>query len=371
MPGSTPLGRGTVPRICPRIPDTWAATKVKDRLTYMPARHSTGPPGVPSFVETPLPASRRSSACAGHSISQGEPLAGTAGAATAWLLVEHPGPWQRKAVKEALGPDIAGEIERRAPSVKIVLIRRTEERTVERPWCYLVWTGGSSGTRPWIRETTIDRYDDLLELDLEALAAGGPVGTGSERHDPLYAVCTNGKRDACCAEFGRPVATALAAEHGGVWECTHVGGHRFAGNMVCFPHGLFYGRLTPESALAATDRYRAGHVRLDNLRGRSGQPAAAQVAEHFVRRREQVTALDTVRAGAPTATGAPDDSKVDVPVTVAGHEHDDEADRRFTVRLRRAPVGDPVPSGCDDATEQRYTWVLDGRPTAASVSSRG
>lgn len=339
----------------------------------MSAHHpATGHAASPTFVETPLPVSRRSSACAGHSISQGEPLAGTAGAATAWLLVEHPGPWQRKAVKEALGPDIAGEIERRAPSVKVVLIRRTEVRTVERPRCYLVWTGGSSGTRPWIRETTIGRYDDLLDLDLEALAAGRPVDTGSERHDPLYAVCTNGKRDACCAEFGRPVATALAAEHDGVWESTHVGGHRFAGNMVCLPHGIYYGRLTAESALAVAADYRDGRVRLDNLRGRSGQPAAAQVAEHVVREREQVTALDAVRAGAPTApdprdesddAGAPDPESqqvdvVDVPVTVAASGR---RDREFTVRLRREPIGAPLFGGCDDTVpEQRYTWTLAG-----------
>ena len=28
-----------------------------------------------------------------------------------------------------------------------------------------------------------------------------------------------------------------------VWQCTHVGGDRFAGNLVCFPEGLFFGRV--------------------------------------------------------------------------------------------------------------------------------
>lgn len=321
-------------------------------------------------AEPSLTESRRASTCTGHSVAQGEPLAGTAGSAIAWLLVEHPGPWQRKAVKEALGPAVTEELERRAPAVKVVLIRRPWRRTVERPRCYLVWTGGPSGTRPWIRELSIDRYDDILWLDLEALAAGRPVDVGTERKGPLYAVCTNGRRDACCAEFGRPVAAALADQEDGVWECTHVGGHRLGANLVCFPHGLYYGRMNPDSALAAAADYRDGHLRLDNLRGRSGQPPAAQVAEHFVRDREGLTAIDAVQPGTPTPVDAPRDDEasvdqrddlpeVDVPVTVAGQAQDG-GDRRFAVRLRRAPVGTPVPGGCDDTLpEQRFTWALD------------
>lgn len=331
---------------------------------HTPSRHilPLAPP------ETSLAGSRRASTCTGHSAAQGEPLAGTAGSAIAWLLVEHPGPWQHSAVEHALGQHLAGEVKRRAPVVKVVLIRRPGKRTVERPLCYLAWTGGSPGTRPWMREVNLDTYDDILRLDLEALAGGRPVDVGTERHAPLYAVCTNGRRDACCAEFGRPVAAALAEQEDGVWECTHVGGHRLGANLVCFPHGLYYGRMTPDSALAAADDYRNGHLRLETLRGRSGAPPAAQVAEHFVRGREGLTAIDAVQPGTPTPVDAPqadeadvdqrgDPPEVDVPVAVAGR---DGADRRFAVRLRRAPVGTPVPGGCDDTLpEQRFTWALD------------
>ncbi len=62
--------------------------------------------------------------------------------------------------------------------------------------------------------------------------------------DPILLVCTNGKRDACCALRGRALMTALAADHAErTWECTHLGGHRFAGNLVCLPHGIVYGRV--------------------------------------------------------------------------------------------------------------------------------
>ncbi|MFW6091927.1 MAG: hypothetical protein ACODAF_08585, partial [Actinomycetota bacterium] len=58
--------------------------------------------------------------------------------------------------------------------------------------------------------------------------------------------------------------------------------------------------------------------------------------------------------------------QVDVPVAVAA---DGGPDQRFTVRLRREPVGAPLLGGCDDTTpEQRYTWALAGlaEPTSAS-----
>ena len=49
---------------------------------------------------------------------------------------------------------------------------------------------------------------------LAALGAGRSVGLTPEA-DPVLAVCTHGRHDACCAERGRPLARALAAEPAG------------------------------------------------------------------------------------------------------------------------------------------------------------
>jgi hypothetical protein len=85
--------------------------------------------------------------------------------------------------------------------------------------------------------------------------------------EPLYLVCTNGRHDPCCAEYGRPVArpsTELVGER--VWECSHVGGDRFAGNLVCLPDGVFYGHLDPATALRAVAAHE-GAVLLEHWRG--------------------------------------------------------------------------------------------------------
>ena len=74
---------------------------------------------------------------------------------------------------------------------------------------------------------------------------------------------------------------ALAARHPGpVWETTHVGGHRFAANLVLLPHGLYYGPVTVALAAAAIDAYQRGSVVVDRYRGRAGQPQAEQEAEY-------------------------------------------------------------------------------------------
>jgi hypothetical protein len=90
--------------------------------------------------------------------------------------------------------------------------------------------------------------------------------------DPLYLACTHGKRNVCCARLGGLLAQALAARHPGpVWETTHVGGHRFAANLVLLPHGLYYGPVTVVLAAAAIDAYQRRSVVVDRYRGRAGQ----------------------------------------------------------------------------------------------------
>ena len=70
-------------------------------------------------------------------------------------------------------------------------------------------------------------------------------------------MCTNARRDVCCAVRGRPVALeAAAARPGQVWECSHTGGHRFAPTAVVLPHGQTWARLTPELAVDRPRRRR-------------------------------------------------------------------------------------------------------------------
>jgi len=227
-----------------------------------------------------------------------EPLAGTAPTTPGWLLLEHPGPWAAKAVGDSRGLDdgVGHDLAKRsaAAGFRATLIRRPGTSTAGATRvAYLAWTEPGA---TWMRRFTVSGPADLLALDLSALA-GPPAPTlGEAVTDPLMLVCTNGRRDRCCATEGRPIAAALAAARpDATWEATHLGGHRFAPTAVVLPHGYLYGRLDPDSAREVLTAAERGDVLPELCRGRATYSRAAQTAELAVRVHTGITAAEALR----------------------------------------------------------------------------
>jgi hypothetical protein len=211
-------------------------------------------------------------------------------ASRAWLLIEHPGPWPAEATEAELPGRLSAVVAAAgALGIRVQLIRRPGRRepwTPERP--RTVYAGWTAGTMPWLRRGAISATpgshaepETGLELGLDALAAGRQPMFGVPASEPVFLVCVHGRRDVCCARFGVPLAQALAERHPGqVWETTHVGGHRYAANLVIMPHGLYYGPVGTEEASAAIEAYTRGSIVPERYRGRAGQPHEVQAAEH-------------------------------------------------------------------------------------------
>ena len=89
---------------------------------------------------------------------------------------------------------------------------------------------------------------------------------------------------------------ALAGElaTGRLWECSHVGGDRFAGNVVALPSGLYLGRVEPDEASAVVELIESGRVPVHYLRGRSCFIPPVQAAQHFARTEGGLGALDGI-----------------------------------------------------------------------------
>lgn len=240
----------------------------------------------------------------------GEELAGTAPVDSAYLLVEHPGPWGRKALAESGLPQHVrtGLAEAAVEAgVRVQLIRR-HGRTPSSE-SFRVFLGYAGPGAAWLETTVLEVADDLLDLDLDGLAEGRPAGLEAVEH-PLFLVCTNGRRDACCAEFGRPVVTALSAAHPEeTWETTHLGGHRFAAALLTLPHGISYGRLDVETAARVARATLEGEVVPESMRGRTAYAPAVQAAEIALLGRldeRRVEGLELVEVSPPAqATSAP------------------------------------------------------------------
>nr|WP_245627721.1 sucrase ferredoxin [Actinomadura oligospora] len=166
-----------------------------------------------------------------------------------------------------------------------------------------VYVGWSQGSDVWLETRELDDHAELASLDLAAVAVGRPPGWGEPVGEPVFLVCTHGRRNACCARTGAPLARSLTARFGDlVWETTHVGGDRYAANLVCLPHAVYYGNLGPDDAEKAVSAYLDGEVVLDRLRGRAGLPEAAQAAEHAVRAETGV--LEVTGVTVETLSGA-------------------------------------------------------------------
>ncbi|OZD06930.1 hypothetical protein CH275_06870 [Rhodococcus sp. 06-235-1A] len=252
-----------------------------------------------------MPASERWGGCAAVARESDESLRGTAARADGWLLIEHRGPWGT----EPWGSDgplgrIGVELARRckAAGVRPQLVRdaRSRRESTDTRQVFLVHSGRRG---PWLERYTIDTLEEVLRLPLEAAAESTPPGTGTSVDQPLYLVCTHGKKDPCCAVFGRPVATALSRPDGRVWASTHLGGDRFAAGMVALPEGSYYGNLTPANAGAVVDRHDRGQLTLQHYRGRCTDDTAAQIAEHSVRTEYGLTGIHDVRPTDVTWSG--------------------------------------------------------------------
>ena len=202
-------------------------------------------------------------------------------ASRAWLLIEHPGPWPHEPAEAPLPAPLGALVSLAADlGVRVQMIRRPGRRRTGD--VRTVLAGWVAGREPFLRcGQGPATAPDLTERDLKELAAGMVPSFGVPVDEPVFLVCTHGRRSACCARFGGPLAQSLAARHPGqVWETTHVGGHRFAANLVILPHGLYYGPVGADAATAAIGAYQRGTVAADRYRGRAGQPRPVQEAEH-------------------------------------------------------------------------------------------
>ena len=283
----------------------------------------------------------------------GLPIVGSAPVdMTGWLMFEHPGPWPRKGLPDDVAPELRDYLD--GIPERVQMIRPVAGRDRLSCRVYL-----SLGFGP-LAVLDLDDPDELLGYTeaIDAARAAGeqvPAGFAATTDRPLL-VCTHGRRDVCCAQWGRPAAVALAQAYPDqVWETTHLGGHRFAVNMVTPPSPFYFGQLTAGHIVEVAEAVLAGQVPEQLLRGRAGVPPQAQAAEQYIRHEHGLTtAADaTVRSVQPAAGGAAGADVVDVTV--------DSAAGAFVVTVQGVD-GPMLPSSCGaEPVAQRTYTVLDAR----------
>jgi hypothetical protein len=250
-------------------------------------------------------------ACSLSTAAAGEPAYGSAAPAATWLAIEQPGPWGHDPVVDshldpALGTHLRTGLARTGGRVALLreARRHPDVRPGHRPF---VAVASAVSGQTWLLSGRVDSPEALRRLDLDALSHGDAAavaasvpGLEADRR-PLLLVCTNGRRDVCCAVFGRPLAHDVSRQRPGqVWETSHTGGHRFSPTAVVLPWGVTLARLDSRLAVATLDAAAQGLLPRDVLspehdRGRSGVAPAGQAAESTVRARIGETSIEALR----------------------------------------------------------------------------
>jgi hypothetical protein len=293
---------------------------------------------------------------------------GTASAATFWVALEQSGPWGRDAATDShLDPAVGRTLDRGAKEVggRLILIRRpgAHQNTNEgRP--HRVYVAGGLDDHPWLLEADLADPASLLRLPWAALRDGDvdAVQEFLPEFDrspaPVLLICSNSRRDVCCAVRGRPVALeSSAARPGQVWECSHTGGHRFAPTGILLPYGQTLARLSGASAVAVVDAAAGGQLPIELLgasydRGRSHLAPPAQAAESIVRQQVREPNLQALATTAELHPGIANAWQCKV-------SHVDG--RHWDVVAVRGPGAEERPESCGKSPVPTWEWsVLSG-----------
>jgi hypothetical protein len=254
------------------------------------------------------------SRCSVQAMARGDSAIATASPVQRWVLIEQPGPWGRDALLQSrfdaeVAPLLAERAEREG--VRVLLVRRPGDRLADsgRRWAYADSRIGREGL-----------WWSVRAADADLLSAPWDGSVGEPAHGPTYLVCTHGGHDACCALRGRPLARALPAPGpADVWECSHLGGDRFAPNVVVLPHGFYYGQV-PGDGGELVAAHQRGQVALPWLRGRAGLPAPVQAAQHYAREELGLLGVDDLAPldVTPLPSPEPDVERWEVTLALGG-----------------------------------------------------
>ena len=237
--------------------------------------------------------SERNFFCSELSLATKEEMFGTVPRVDIWFLLEYKQSWDKKAFSCSKIPDVIkkrfSEYIGSIPNSRLQLIKRHKNPDDGIKF----YIGVSQELEPKLFEFSLSKYEEILSWDIPAIISG----SSSLRKEPLFLVCTHGTHDKCCGKFGMPLYMETVKQENGflTWQCTHLGGHRFAANFLCLPHGIYYGRVRERDLGNLIREYKKQNICLEIYRGRSCYTSDAQAAEYFLRTSSGIRKIANLR----------------------------------------------------------------------------
>ncbi len=215
-----------------------------------------------------------------------EQLSGTAANSEVFILLEHCNPFPEKVMEAHFDKEWLRSIQRLAKSYKgkVLLIRNNKTNFKD---CKISFVD-CNACRYFTIETAIENTPSVQLADYIA------DPRTAWQTDPFFVICTNGKKDKCCAKFGFPVYKFFESFNAdvNVWECSHVGGDRFAANAVAMPFGIYYGHVAVEDVGHIMVRTLLRKIYKNKFRGLSRRSFYEQAIECHLREHLQNYDID-------------------------------------------------------------------------------
>lgn len=206
-----------------------------------------------------------------------EQLNGTAANSAVFILIEYNNPFPAKVADADLDKSWLKKTQQLAKSLKgkVLLIRN---KATNATGCSITFIDCNRYSYFTIAAT-------IKNYTLVDIAAHIYSPETVWRNDPFFLICTNGKKDKCCAKFGLPVYKFFESFNTDVpvWECSHVGGDRFAANVVAMPYGVYYGHVAVEDVGHILVRTLLKKIYKNKYRGLSRRSFFEQAIECYLR----------------------------------------------------------------------------------------
>jgi hypothetical protein len=223
---------------------------------------------------------RNNQTCFNNSLQASEQIFATAPNVNFWILIEYKDFWEEKAfnncdidieVKNVIR-DLAGQY----PKSRIQLIRN-ELSSKDHIKLYIAIT---KETERKVYEFKVESHQDILNIDFNR-----GLSDRNLKPEPILLVCTHGSHDKCCGEKGLELFNNLSKHEKDfeVWQTTHLGGHRFAANILILPDGIYYGRITKDNYEKIINSHLNNNLEINMLRGRCFYHPEVQAAEYYLR----------------------------------------------------------------------------------------
>ena len=197
--------------------------------------------------------------CSLFSSENGETPFATATNCTQWLFIELKEPWEKDIEKSKHFPkEVSSVLKRvrgRGNQVRLQCILPDSEYSVD-GYTRVIYFSLDEGASIFqkkeylLKPVRVASLVEALLVEPKGLKRFDAEQQAESTNRDIF-VCTHGKYDVCCGRFGYLAYQTLRTNYGSskennlrVWRVSHLGGHRFAPNILDMPEGNNWARMS-------------------------------------------------------------------------------------------------------------------------------